>query len=302
MRLDRLFLNIFLFNLLSCLFLFYSTPLHAEEKLSDREKFLRKFSNDPSNVKASPAPTPTPTDETQIETGTGTGQVQNVNLDDNYEEEGETKPSFGDLPKTGKIDLNELLKKVKGPQKKLLEMTKNMFADKDGKMDVEKLKEMQKMEPKELMKKMETDIKSGKVDFSKAVKAITGTVSGQSDESIAKNLKTGKLGPLFKSNPRLVKFVIKVMKDDTALLQLSKILENKKGLGMYFGFFIFTLLFGFGLKKFINRGGSAGVITELLRTITRFFIINSMRFGAFVFLFGKNLAPTWGIFQKVFFK
>jgi len=98
---------------------------------------------------------------------------------------------------------------------------------------------------------------------------------------------------LFDRYPILYKFLKEEFRHETALPQLFKLASKKSSFILYGIFFLFTALLGHVLKKKADEE-EAGIGAWFRRAILLFV----MRFGAFVFLFGRELLPT----IKVIFK
>ena len=98
---------------------------------------------------------------------------------------------------------------------------------------------------------------------------------------------------LFDRYPILYEFLKEEFRHETALPQLFKLASKKSSFILYGIFFLFTALLGYVLKKKADEE-EAGIGAWFRRAILLFV----MRFGAFVFLFGRELLPT----VKVIFK
>lgn len=99
---------------------------------------------------------------------------------------------------------------------------------------------------------------------------------------------------LFERYPILYKFLKEEFRHETALPQLFKLASKKRAFVIYGIFFLFTVLLGFYLKK--KAEDEEGGIGAWFRRATLLFV---MRFGAFVFIFGKELFPTLEVIFKL---
>jgi len=93
----------------------------------------------------------------------------------------------------------------------------------------------------------------------------------------------------------------KMLRDEKALPEAARMANDRKKLYLYGGIVFGTMIFGWMLKKFMNRGGGGTLTQGLSQSVMRFFFLMGIRFGVFLIMFGKHFGPAWKVFKTSFF-
>jgi len=203
-------------------------------------------------------------------------------------------------------DLKSALEKNRDKVKELLKDPK--FKEIVKKIDPSKLKDLPKNLPQGLKPPTMDDlIREGKKlkpeQYSDFLKKILKPFQLFKQHQLVKILKTGGNNPsvkrLLNENPKLTDFMARLLRDKLALPQLAKIAAQKEKIYFFLGFVIFTVIFGWILKRRASKLDH-GFILSLFHSIKRFVFFMVLRFGVFVFIFAENISPTWKIFKKSF--
>ncbi|MBY0415516.1 MAG: hypothetical protein K2Q18_15190 [Bdellovibrionales bacterium] len=112
-------------------------------------------------------------------------------------------------------------------------------------------------------------------------------------------LKDSQLRPYFEEIPDLKLLAVRLIKDKESLPSLVKILENKDRLIHFVSALLFSIVFGFVLKRAMHREGRVFVVSALF-FILRFFIMLAIRLAIINYFFSDEIAPALKVFKQTF--
>ena len=186
----------------------------------------------------------------------------------------------------------------------LIFLTPNFVFSQDSKNEskglVEELKLFYSEVKQETDKNKKTDGKGKPTqeDLIKRALKVRDYFRGLDEKEVIPRLKESvqrtPLRSIFDRFPFLYRFLKEEFRHETALPQLFSLVKKRGYFILYGIFFLFTVFLGYYLKKKAEEE-EAG-IGAWLRRATLLFV---MRFGAFVFLFGKELSPTLEVIFKL---
>lgn len=114
----------------------------------------------------------------------------------------------------------------------------------------------------------------------------------QTKEHLREKLK----GKPIVDNPKMVNFLDALIRDDRALKDVAKIIENKKKLMAFVIFNLLLFVIGYMFKKLhAAKDQKSGFGARMFRRIWRFTFMSGLRIGVFIYFFGANVSRTWDI-------
>lgn len=143
-----------------------------------------------------------------------------------------------------------------------------------------------------------------KMKIHEAVKSALEPVQLLSEEELLRqlleNTKGSKTYDLLKSYPQLTLFSVKLIKHKTAIVDASKILENREKIVKFISVMLLSILFGLFLKKIVSTS------TELFTRIIFFFFLRVLimfviRVAIVAYFFGNELSGVYQVFLQTFF-
>jgi hypothetical protein len=119
-------------------------------------------------------------------------------------------------------------------------------------------------------------------------------------EQLSSNIKDSKLAPLFKNNPTITLFMVRMIQDKNALPDLAKIFENKDRFITFSYWMLGTFVLSFIIRRIIKIN-NAGFFEAVFLWFIRFFIILFVRLGLIYYFFSNELEPSFKVIGKTFF-
>ncbi len=152
----------------------------------------------------------------------------------------------------------------------------------------------------ELTRKLTKNMKMGSSgQMKKMVDASLSTFRSLSENQLRAHLiaKTqgNVFGQVFAEFPKLLDYIIQVLRDPIAVPQFFSILEKKTKLMIFFGINVFLWLVAFVIKR-AHKAKGAGLFTHFKRGL--FFA--TLRLGLFIGFFHVEITPFVSIASKTF--
>ena len=154
-----------------------------------------------------------------------------------------------------------------------------------------------------LRKEKEALLKQANSDLALSVKMALEPLQSMSEEELIKRIKEGIKEPQMKAQvekyPKFLIYTVKLIKDKEAVPSLVKIAEDRSRLIQFGSVMLFTIIFGFFLRKLFHREDRSfvGVIGFFfLRT----FILLALRIYVINYIFSTELAPAIRILKTLF--
>lgn len=152
-------------------------------------------------------------------------------------------------------------------------------------------------------KEKEALLKQANSNLALSVKMALEPLQSLSEEELIKRLKEGIKEPQLKAQvekyPKILIYAVKLVKDKDAVPSLVKIVEDRSRLIQFGSVMLFTIIFGFFLKKLFNREDRSfiGIVGFfLLRT----FLLLALRIYVINYFFSTELAPALRILKTLF--
>ncbi len=130
---------------------------------------------------------------------------------------------------------------------------------------------------------------------------MRGALKNLNEDDIVESLRSQSEGgaAFAQQHPRILRFIVRLARDEQALDQIFSITTNRKKLILFSGIFFFIMIMGW-----LMRGPSYGEASVLQRLFRRFgvFVFTICAEGLlFALFFYKELTPAWTIFRQTFF-
>ncbi|MDC1175203.1 hypothetical protein OAT67_07395 [Bacteriovoracaceae bacterium] len=157
-----------------------------------------------------------------------------------------------------------------------------------------------------IMKEMKgLKLDNGKsVDMKSMMNMSLSTFQSQSEAELLAQFKQSTkatiAGPIVEKFPKLLIFLVKLLRDKIALPSLFQLLDDRKKLMIFAGCNIFTIILGFMIKR-AQKKSSTGVFDGIAQWSVRFTFLTGLRIGIFIFFYGTIAKPSWIVFKNVFF-
>lgn len=117
---------------------------------------------------------------------------------------------------------------------------------------------------------------------------------------LKENTKNSQVGPILEHFPTITLFMVRMLRDQEALPNLAKILENRHRLMEFAYWMLGTILFGILVTYIFKRNG-VGIIESFFNYIFRFTLMFTIRVVIIYLFFAAELAATLSVFRKTFF-
>lgn len=111
--------------------------------------------------------------------------------------------------------------------------------------------------------------------------------------------KGSVVGVFMESYPRLIRLTVRATMDENIKKLWADTLKDKTRYYLFIGIFLVTILINWFWKRDQIRSDSS-IPKRVLGFFYRFFLINIVRVGFFIFLFAKEIYPIWALFRKIF--
>lgn len=142
------------------------------------------------------------------------------------------------------------------------------------------------------------DISSANIE--KAIAPLQKISEKELINQLNDNSKNSYLGPVLQKFPILAVFMVRMIRDQQALPNLAKILENRDRLIHFAYWMLGSFVLGVIITFLFKRSGS-GIIESMLNYILRFALMFSIRIFIIYYFFAAELAPSVKVFTKTFF-
>lgn len=123
------------------------------------------------------------------------------------------------------------------------------------------------------------------------------------DDTIKQNLlaklQSGGLKNFIINNPKILTFLVKMLKHDEALPSLAKLTEDKKRYTTFAVAMIATFILGFILKMPLKKGAK-GAMKPIVSFFPRWLFIFTIRIGLFIFFFHNEAGPAVKLALEVY--
>ena len=183
-------------------------------------------------------------------------------------------------------------------------LTQQLGQGDDNGDKLEQLKLLQKKLSANPLTALKSKSSQSNLSYSEMAKQVVAGMEQLSEADIILMLQgrfqTGLLANLIRK-PNVSSFIATVLKDKEVLPALAGIAENKKMLMVYGSFILVTFFMSYLLKRLQNSFEVTSPLSGVKRFVLRHFIMTGVRFGAFFWLFQKNLSPLWKLAKQYFF-
>ncbi len=216
-------------------------------------------------------------------------------------------------------DLEKLLKRYNKDQEKVLEDTTKIHTIQENEAHSEVREvEIEEMRPSDVLEQAtkesakrineyhaqkKEEILKANSSYSESVRAALLPLQKLSEEELLKRLdeatKDSAIRPYMNQFPNITLFTVRLIKDKESIPSAVKIVENKDRLITFASVMLFTIVFGFILKKIMHREGRS-FIKAAFYFLIRVYLIFAIRIGIVYYFYGKELTPAAEIFKKTF--
>ena len=127
----------------------------------------------------------------------------------------------------------------------------------------------------------------------------------QPEEDVVRHLRNSykgtNVGAWFEKYPKLELFVVRALRDETALPALFRMATERKRLFIFAIINIAIIVVSFLWRRSIKRNPSLKSWPRLKQQLTRIALVKAAQLGFFVHYWNAELAPAWRIFKATFF-
>lgn len=217
-------------------------------------------------------------------------------------------------------DLEKLLKRYNTDQEKILKDADKLHSD-TGSNEVKEseIDSMPRSEPVSeihatrdaLEEVYETGMKSRnkpKVissELSNSVRLALEPLQKLSEQDLLKRLdestKQSAFRPYMDQFPNATLFAVRLIKDKESIPSMVKILEDRDRLVWFAGTMLFTIIFGFILKRIMHREGRS-FLKAALYFFIRIYIMFAIRVAVVYYFFSVEFTPAAKVFKATFLK
>ena len=127
----------------------------------------------------------------------------------------------------------------------------------------------------------------------------------QPEEDVIRHLRNSykgtTTGAWFEKYPKLELFVVRALRDETALPALFKMATDRNRLIIFALINVFIVIVSFLWRRSIKRNPSLKSWPRLKQQLARIALVKAAQLGFFVHYWNAELAPAWRIFKATFF-
>lgn len=217
-------------------------------------------------------------------------------------------------------DLEKLLKRYNTDQEKILKDADKLHSD-TGSNEVKEseIDSMPRSEPvnevqatrNALEEVYDTGMKSRNrpkvisTELSNSVRLALEPLQKLSEPELLKRLdestKHSVVRPYMDQFPNITIFAVRLIKDKESIPSMVKILEDRDRLIWFGGIMLFTVIFGFILKRIMHREGRSFLKAALFFLI-RIYIMFAIRVAVVYYFFSVEFTPAAKVFKATFMK
>lgn len=133
----------------------------------------------------------------------------------------------------------------------------------------------------------------------KANQKVMATMSDkQLEDMIYEKVGETKIGKFFDKYPKTLIYIVKVLKDEHALINMVKIVKDKERLKIYGISALSIGITGFFIRRRKPKG--LNFFDRIIRQIVLAFFFAGLIFSTFIFIFRQELAPFYNIAKDTF--
>lgn len=140
-------------------------------------------------------------------------------------------------------------------------------------------------------------------EISNSVRLALEPLQKLSEKELLKQLddstKDSSVRPYMNQFPNIMLFSVRLIKDKESIPSMAKILEDKDRLIWFAGVMLFTVVFGFILKKVMHREGRS-FLKAVLYFFIRMYIVFAVRVAVVYYFFSVELTPAAKVFKATF--
>jgi hypothetical protein len=119
-------------------------------------------------------------------------------------------------------------------------------------------------------------------------------------KQLLENTKGTRAHDFFVRFPKLILYVVRLLRDKQALSDATKILEDRKKLIRYSAIMISTFILGILLSRFF-RSNKESILYSITLFFIRLGIMFSLRAYILIYFYGSELSRSFDIFKETFF-
>ncbi len=146
-------------------------------------------------------------------------------------------------------------------------------------------------------------IDDSNMPISEQIKMMILAIKDVPEETIKENmlakLNEGALKTFISTNPKVMTFLVRMMKSEQALPEFAKLIEEKSKMATFGIAMLGTFILGLILKMQIKKNKSSEGI-PLVSFLPRFIFLFCLRIILVIYFFHKEAAPTFKIAKDVF--
>lgn len=217
-------------------------------------------------------------------------------------------------------DLEALLKRYNTDSEKVLEDNSKIHNIEAGTATTEvRDSDLEEMRPSGVLEKAKTNslerMKEVQAERKKQAMAVSSELSNSvrlaleplqslSEDELLKRLKEATKDsparPYLDSNPKISLVTVRLIKDKESIPTLVKIVEDKQRLIYFASAMLFSILFGFFLKKIMHREGRS-FLAACFYFLVRVHIMFALRIGIIYYFYSEEFTPAAKVFKETFF-
>lgn len=140
--------------------------------------------------------------------------------------------------------------------------------------------------------------------YSESVRQALEPLQKLSEEELLKRLKEGSkdspMRPYMERYPKVTLYSVRLIKDKDSIPSIMRILEDRDRLVTFISVMLFTVIFGFILKRIMHREGRS-FLKACAFFLTRVLILLCIRIGVIYYFYSNELTPAAKVFKQTFF-
>ena len=207
-------------------------------------------------------------------------------------------------------DLEKLLKRYNTDSEKVLEDSGKIHnIQQDAATTEVKEADIEEMRPSDVLEKAkEESIQRARhyqanASYAESVRVALEPLQKLSEAELLKRLDEGTrespVRPYMDQFPNITLYAVRLIKDKESIPSVVKIVENKERLIQFGSVMLFTVIFGFILKRIMHREGRS-FIKAAFYFLIRVTFMMALRIGVVYYFYAKELTPAAKVFKKTF--
>ncbi len=168
---------------------------------------------------------------------------------------------------------------------------------------LEKAKEESIQRARQYQAKKEEELQKANASYAESVRVALEPLQKLSEAELLKRLDEGTkespVRPYMDQFPNITLYAVRLIKDKESIPSVVKIVENKERLIQFGSVMLFTIIFGFILKRIMHREGRS-FIKATFYFLIRVTFMMALRIGVVYYFYAKELTPAAKVFKKTF--